>query len=97
MLPPNLFSTEWLEKTYDKKQENVRDITAQSDIPITTGHYLRSMCQLTHQWSPTNFRDERRQRLYLKDIGCPPEWQPGLEIIGVIAIAMGNTLNIHLE
>ena len=79
VLPANLFSTEWLEKTYDKKQENVRDITAQSDIPITTGHYLRSMCQLTHQWSPTNFRDERRQRLYLKDIDCPPEWHEQLK------------------
>ncbi|KAI1634712.1 hypothetical protein F4809DRAFT_617464 [Biscogniauxia mediterranea] len=74
VLPSDLFSAKWLEKTYDKKQENVRDITAQTDIPMTTGHYLRSMRQLTNQWSPTNFRDERRQRLYLKDIDCPPEW-----------------------
>ncbi|RYP72373.1 hypothetical protein DL769_004445 [Monosporascus sp. CRB-8-3] len=74
VLPSDLFSAKWLEKTYDKKQENVRDITAQSDIPMTTGHYLRSMRQLTNQWTPTNFRDERRQRLYLKDIDCPPEW-----------------------
>ena len=41
---------------------------------MTTGHYLRSMRQLTNQWTPTNFRDERRQRLYLKDIDCPEEW-----------------------
>lgn len=41
---------------------------------MTMGHYLRSMRQLTNQWSPTNFRDDRRQRLYLKDIDCPPEW-----------------------
>lgn len=41
---------------------------------MTMGHYLRSMRQLTDQWTPTNFRDERRQRLYLKDIDCPPEW-----------------------
>lgn len=32
------------------------------------------MRQLTNQWTPTNFRDERRQRLYLKDIDCPGEW-----------------------
>lgn len=32
------------------------------------------MRQLTSQWTPTNYRDERRQRLYLKDIDCPPEW-----------------------
>ncbi|KAI0541321.1 hypothetical protein GGR58DRAFT_16257 [Xylaria digitata] len=74
VLPSDLFSRDWLEKTCDKKQENVRDITAQTNIPMTTGHYLRSMRQLTNQWTPTNFRDERRQRLYLKDIDCPDEW-----------------------
>ncbi|KAI0878515.1 hypothetical protein GGS24DRAFT_396834 [Hypoxylon argillaceum] len=74
VLPRDLFSATWLEKTCDKKQENVRDITAQADIPMTAGHYLRSMRQLTNQWTPTNFRDERRQRLYLKDIDCPEEW-----------------------
>ncbi|KAI1471680.1 uncharacterized protein F4812DRAFT_415090 [Daldinia caldariorum] len=79
VLPNDLFSATWLEKTYDKKQENVRDITAQSDIPMTTGHYLRSMRQLTNQWTPTNFRDERRQRLYLKDIDCPREWYDHLK------------------
>ncbi|ETS79205.1 hypothetical protein PFICI_09058 [Pestalotiopsis fici W106-1] len=74
VLPESLFSAKWLEATYDKKQENVRDLFNQSDLPMTMGHYLRSMRQLTNQWSPTNFRDERRQRLYLKDIDCPPEW-----------------------
>ncbi|KAI0445694.1 hypothetical protein F4803DRAFT_506988 [Xylaria telfairii] len=74
VLPNDLFSTTWLEGTCDKKQENVRDITAQTDIPMTTGHYLRSMRQLTNQWTPTNYRDERRQRLYMKDIDCPDEW-----------------------
>ncbi|KAL7624627.1 hypothetical protein AAE478_006195 [Parahypoxylon ruwenzoriense] len=79
VLPEDLFSAAWLEKTYDKKQENVRDINAQADIPMTTGHYLRSMPQLTKQWTPTNFRDERRQRLYMKDIDCPPEWYDHLK------------------
>ncbi|KAI1173211.1 hypothetical protein F4777DRAFT_581219 [Nemania sp. FL0916] len=74
VLPKDLFSAAWLEKTCDKRQENVRDITAQTEIPMTTGHYLRSMRQLTNQWTPTNFRDDRRQRLYLKDIDCPEEW-----------------------
>ncbi|QUC23197.1 uncharacterized protein UV8b_07438 [Ustilaginoidea virens] len=78
-LPKWLFNVEWLEKTYDKKQENVRDITAGTDIPMTTGHYLRSMKQLTNQWTPQNFRDERRQRLYLKDIDCPAEWRDALQ------------------
>ncbi|KAK3997136.1 hypothetical protein QBC44DRAFT_230381 [Cladorrhinum sp. PSN332] len=79
LLPKSLFSGEWLEKTYNKKQEDVRDIVGQCNIPMTTGHYLRSMKQLTNQWTPTNFRDERRQRLYLKDIDCPPEWQEYLQ------------------
>jgi hypothetical protein len=57
----------------------VRDITAGTDIPMTTGHYLRSMKQLANQWTPTNYRDERRQRLYLKDIDCPPEWHDALQ------------------
>lgn len=48
---------------------------------MTTGHYLRSMRQLTNQWTPTNFRDERRQRLYLKDIDCPPEWHERLRSV----------------
>lgn len=56
-------------------------MTNQTDIPMTTGHYLRSMKQLTNQWTPTNFRDERRQRLYLKDIDCPPEWHEKLQKI----------------
>ncbi|KAK2928716.1 hypothetical protein FoTM2_011579 [Fusarium oxysporum f. sp. vasinfectum] len=81
VLPKGLFDVRWLEETYDKQQENVRDINAGSDIPMTMGHYLRSMRQLANQWTPTNFRDERRQRLYLKDIDCPPEWQDALQKI----------------
>jgi hypothetical protein len=46
---------------------------------MTTGHYVRSMKQLADQWSPTNYRDERRQRLYLKDIDCPDEWREALQ------------------
>src|SRR5689334_2323295 len=46
---------------------------------MTTGHYLRSMRQLTNQWTPNTFRDERRQRLYLKDIDCPREWRDALQ------------------
>ncbi|MBE3043861.1 hypothetical protein IMZ48_15055, partial [Candidatus Bathyarchaeota archaeon] len=60
-------------------EENVRDINASADIPMTLGHYMRSMRQLTNQWTPANFRDERRQRLYLKDIDCPVEWHEALQ------------------
>lgn len=57
----------------------MRDISAATDIPMTMGHYLRSMRQLTNQWTPHTFRDERRQRLYLKDIDCPLEWREALQ------------------
>ncbi|KAM0249203.1 hypothetical protein ACHAQJ_009147 [Trichoderma viride] len=80
-LPSSLFSAGWLENAYDKKQENVRDISNAADIPMTTGHYLRSMKQLTNQWTPNTYRDERRQRLYLKDIDCPAEWRDMLQKI----------------
>ncbi|TQW03230.1 c-module-binding factor [Cordyceps javanica] len=93
VLPKWLFSSEWLEKKYDKKEERVRDIVSQSDIPMTTGHYLRSMKQLTNQWTPSNFRDERRQRLYLKDIDCPPEWHEALQkIINPVLFYLNSTL-----
>ncbi|KAL7794619.1 hypothetical protein V8C37DRAFT_376251 [Trichoderma ceciliae] len=78
-LPSSLFSVGWLENAYDKKQENVRDISNAIDIPMTTGHYLRSMKQLTNQWTTNTYRDERRQRLYLKDIDCPAEWRDMLQ------------------
>ncbi|PTB64056.1 hypothetical protein BBK36DRAFT_1178062 [Trichoderma citrinoviride] len=81
VLPSSLFSAGWLEHSYDKKQENVRDISNGTDIPMTMGHYLRSMRQLTNQWTPSTYRDERRQRLYLKDIDCPVEWREALQKI----------------
>ncbi|KAL1897905.1 hypothetical protein Sste5346_003757 [Sporothrix stenoceras] len=77
-LPKGLFSAKWLEEVYNRKEERVWDINGKNNIPMTMGHYLRSMKQLTDQWTPRNFRDERRQRLYLKDIDCPPEWQEKL-------------------
>ncbi|KAF1738639.1 hypothetical protein CRV24_000565 [Beauveria bassiana] len=92
VLPKWLFSPDWLEKKYDKK-ERVRDIVSQSDVPMTTGHYLRSLKQLTNQWTPTNFRDERRQRLYLKDIDCPPEWHDALQkILNPVLFYLNSTL-----
>lgn len=48
---------------------------------MTIGHYLRSMKKLTEQWTPANYRDTRRQRLYLKDIDCPEAWYQHLETV----------------
>jgi hypothetical protein len=41
---------------------------------MTVGHYLKAMPQLCNQFTRSNFRDPKRQRLYLKDIDCPDEW-----------------------
>lgn len=62
-------------------EQDVRDITAGVDIAMTTGHYLRSMKQLANQWTSGTFRDDRRQRLYLKDMDCPVEWRDALRTI----------------
>jgi hypothetical protein len=59
----------------------VRDITGRVEIPMTIGHYLNSMSKLTRQFTPDNFRDPKRQRLYLKDIDCPAPWHQFLEKI----------------
>jgi hypothetical protein len=48
---------------------------------MTIGHYLRSMEQLTKQFTSSNYRDPKRQRLYLKDIDCPDAWADHLKEI----------------
>lgn len=37
------------------------------------------MGQLTEQWNVTNYKDPNRQRIYLKDIDCPPVWHEKLK------------------
>ncbi|CAG8979365.1 hypothetical protein HYALB_00002491 [Hymenoscyphus albidus] len=78
-LPPDLFGRTWLESNLGTKPERVRDIQNAVDIPMSMGHYLRNMKQLTDQFSPSNYRDPKRQRLYLKDIDCPNEWANHLQ------------------
>ncbi|KAG4437033.1 hypothetical protein IFR05_007494 [Cadophora sp. M221] len=80
-LPPWLFSKEWLESNLGTKPEQIRDIPNEVNIPMTMGHYLRSMGQLTNQFTKDNFRDPKRQRLYLKDIDCPDGWADHLKSV----------------
>lgn len=61
--------------------EIIRDIGNAADMPMTIGHYLRAMDKLTKQWTPTNFRGPKRQRLYMKDIDCPDAWHHHLKDI----------------
>ena len=61
--------------------ERVRDIPNGVDIPMTLGHYLRSMDQLTRMFNTSHlaYKDPRRQRLYMKDIDCPDKWAEELK------------------
>lgn len=57
----------------------MRDIVNGLDMPMTIGHYLGALEKLTRQWTPANYRDPKRQRLYLKDIDCPELWHQHLQ------------------
>ena len=47
-------------------------------MPLTVGHYLNSLPKLSGQFDSYNYTQPSRQRLYLKDIDCPPEWHEAL-------------------
>lgn len=59
--------------------ENSRNLTTKSDIPLSVGHYLKNMTLLADQWTASNYKDADRQRIYLKDIDCPPLWHDHLK------------------
>jgi hypothetical protein len=48
-------------------------------MPISIGHYLNNMSKLTDQWNGDNYKETDRQRIYLKDIDCPPIWHDKLK------------------
>ena len=58
--------------------EQVRDLTKKQNMPISIGHYLNNMSKLTDQWTRENFKEVDRQRIYMKDIDCPPIWHDKL-------------------
>ena len=58
--------------------ENARDLTKKTNLPLSIGHYLNNMALLTNQWNSKNYKDPERQRIYLKDIDCPPLWHDKL-------------------
>ncbi|KAL1848991.1 hypothetical protein Plec18170_007650 [Paecilomyces lecythidis] len=72
------FSEQWLRDNHATKTENARDLSNKTNIPMTIGHYLNSLPLLTDQWSAHNYKDPKRQRIYLKDIDCPPVWHDKL-------------------
>jgi hypothetical protein len=76
-LDPLIFSEKWLRDNHGNKVENAWNLTTKEHLPLTIGHYLRNMRKLTDQFfEKTNrCRDKNQQRVYLKDIDCPPLWQ----------------------
>ncbi len=63
---------------YVSTVENARDLTKKTNLPLSIGHYLNNMALLTNQWNSKNYKDPDRQRIYLKDIDCPPLWHEKL-------------------
>jgi Zinc-finger domain of monoamine-oxidase A repressor R1/JmjC domain, hydroxylase len=53
-------------------------LTKKTNLPLSIGHYLNNMALLTNQWNSKNYKDPDRQRIYLKDIDCPPVWHDKL-------------------
>ena len=80
-LDPLIFTERWLRENHGQKIETARNLTTKDDLPLTIGHYLRNMCRLTDQFfeNADNYRDMKRQRVYLKDIDCPPLWQSKIQ------------------
>ncbi|OAX78910.1 hypothetical protein ACJ72_06777 [Emergomyces africanus] len=69
-----IFGLQWLKDNHGPKIENARNLTTKSNLPLSINHYLKNMALLTNQWNATNYKDDNRQRIYLKDIDCPPVW-----------------------
>lgn len=75
-----LFSLE-VETNYNlPAAEEVRDLVRKENIPFSIGHYLKNLPPLARQITAQNYF-KNRQRLYMKDIDCPPEWREHLEKI----------------
>jgi hypothetical protein len=80
-LDPWTFSPKWLRDNCGDKVEQARVLNAQENLPLTMGHYLKNMGKLTNQFFEKDgaYKEKNRQRVYLKDIDCPPVWQDKLK------------------
>ncbi|KAL8937726.1 MAG: hypothetical protein Q9211_003539 [Gyalolechia sp. 1 TL-2023] len=72
------FTNGWLQDNHGKKFEQARNLSKQTNMTVSIGHYLNNIGKLTNQWNRHNYRDRDRQRLYLKDIDCPQVWHDKL-------------------
>lgn len=58
--------------------ENARDLVKNINLSLTVGHYLKKLPTLARQFDSYNYTQPSRQRIYLKDVDCPPEWHEAL-------------------
>ncbi|EPS42994.1 hypothetical protein H072_3024 [Dactylellina haptotyla CBS 200.50] len=72
-----VFNFDWLKSNHGADQVNIRDIPNKTEIPMTLGHYLSNMAKLTSKFTPSNYGGQQ-QRLYGKDLDCPPVWRSSL-------------------
>ena len=78
---------------WDVAVEQARNLSKQSNMTISIGHYLNNLAKLTNQWNRHNYRDRDRQRLYLKDIDCPEVWHDKLkEVIPPSLFYLNNSI-----
>ncbi|KAJ5323015.1 hypothetical protein N7452_011304 [Penicillium brevicompactum] len=80
-LDQELFSEKWLRERYSSKVEVVRDLTKKKNAFFSIGHYLENLPLLARQMTADHYDLKARQRLYMKDIDCPPEWHQYIEDI----------------
>ena len=73
------FTSQWLQDNCGKKFEQARVLNKQQNMPVSISHYLNNVSKLADQWTPANYRDPDRQRIYLKDIDCPQIWHDKLK------------------
>jgi len=81
LLDPWTFGPKWLQDNVGDKVENARDIVNKDNVPLTIGHYLKSINGVTNQHfrRPTDANQKAPQRIYLKDIDCPKVWHDKLQ------------------
>ncbi|KAK4990004.1 hypothetical protein LTR66_006913 [Elasticomyces elasticus] len=75
-LDPWTFTPKWLRDNHGAKVEEARSLDRNENIPLSVKHFLANMHRLADQYwtGPEVYSDPRRQRIYLKDIDCPPVW-----------------------
>lgn len=73
------FTSQWLQDNCGKKFEQARNLNKRQNMALSIGHYLNNMSKLTDQWTPDNYKESDRQRIYLKDIDCPQIWHEKLK------------------